>query len=81
MNSNKLQNETLEDFQTLSKKLNPMDRINILIENKAYNALSEHEKTAFEDKHLFNAEPIQERAEELKALLNSWNHQPVQAEN
>lgn len=63
-------NETLEDFQTLAKKLNPMDRIDILVENKAYNALNEHEKQEFEDKHLFNAEPIQERAEELKALVD-----------
>lgn len=73
-------NETLEDFQILSKKLNPMERIDILVENKAYLALNEAQKQEFEDNHLFNAEPIQERAEELKALVNSWNHQPVQAE-
>lgn len=73
-------NETLEDFQTLSKKLNPIDRIDLLVENKAYLALNEAQKQEFEDNHLFNAEPIQERAEELKALVNSWNHQPVQAE-
>lgn len=63
-------NETLEDFQTLSKKLNPMDRIDLLVENKAYLALNEVQKQAFEDKHLFNVEPIQERAEELKALVD-----------
>lgn len=73
-------NESLEDFKILSQKLLPMERIDILVENKAYNALNEHEKQEFEDKHLFNAEPIQERAEELKALVNTLNHQPVQAE-
>ncbi|MCD8477808.1 MAG: hypothetical protein LRY68_07860 [Sulfurospirillum sp.] len=63
-------NESLEDFKILSQKLLPMERIDILVENKAYNALNEYEKQAFEDKHLFNVEPIQERAEELKALVD-----------
>lgn len=71
-------NETLEDFQTLSKKLNPMDKIDLLVENKAYLALNEAQKQEFEDKHLFNVEPIQKRAEELKAFANSWTHQPKQ---
>lgn len=71
-------NETLEDFQTLSKKLNPMDKIDLLVENKAYLTLNEAQKQEFEDKHLFNIEPIQERAEELKAVANSWMHQPKQ---
>lgn len=69
-------NDTLEDFQTLAKKLPAMDKIDVLVENKAYLALNEAQKQEFEDKHLFNAEPIQERAEELKALVNSWNHEP-----
>lgn len=70
-------NETLEDFQTLSKKLNPMDKIDLLVENKAYLALNEAQKQEFEDKHLFNAqEPIQERAEEMKAILEVVQKSP-----
>lgn len=74
-------NETLEDFQTLSKKLNTMDKIDLLVENKAYLALNEAQKQEFEDKHLFNVELIQERAEELKTLANQWNHQPTKVQS
>lgn len=61
-------NETLEDFKTLSKDLEQSDRIEFLVENKEYKAMSEEQKRKVEDSHIFNPEPILQRAEELQNI-------------
>jgi len=61
-------NETLEDFKNLSKDLEQSDRIEFLVENKEYKAMSEEQKRKVEDSHIFNPEPILQRAEELQNI-------------
>jgi len=61
-------NETLEDFKTLSKDLEQSDRIEFLVENKEYKAMSEEQKRKVEDSYIFNPEPILQRAEELQNI-------------
>ncbi len=62
-------NETIEDFKTLSKDLDQSDRIDILVKNKEYQQLPEAEKRKVEDNHIFNPEPILQRAEELSNMV------------
>jgi hypothetical protein len=64
-------NETIEDFKTLSKDLEPADKIDLLVKNKEYQQLSEEEKTKIEDTHIFRHEPILQRAEELQNITEA----------
>lgn len=61
-------NETLKDFETLSKDLSAVDKIDVLAANKEYLSMKPDEQTKFEDLHIFKYEPIQERQEEIKAI-------------
>ncbi|MBS4069091.1 MAG: hypothetical protein KGZ62_10870 [Sulfurimonas sp.] len=62
-------NETIEDFKTLSRDLDQSDRIDILIKNKEYQRMPEEQKRKVEDSHIFNHEPILQRAQELQDIL------------
>ena len=62
-------NETIEDFKNLASEIEPTDKIDILIENKAYQNMSETEKQEFENKELYKQEPIAERANEVKNIV------------
>lgn len=62
-------NETLQDFETLSKDMSQADRIDVLVKNKEYQQLPESEKQKVEDKYIFNPEPIIQRAEELQNIV------------
>jgi hypothetical protein len=62
-------NETLQDFETLSKDMSQADRIDVLVKNKEYQNLPESEKQKVEDKYIFNPEPILQRAEELQNIV------------
>ncbi|MDD3856372.1 MAG: hypothetical protein PHI21_11890 [Sulfurimonas sp.] len=62
-------NETIEDFKTLSKSIDQSDRIDILIKNKEYQRMPEEQKRKVEDNHIFNPEPILQRAEELNNMV------------
>lgn len=71
-------NETLEDFVTLSKDLSQTDRIDILVENKEYQGLSEDAKLQVEDQLIFNPklekrqqqniEELQDKSKELETI-------------
>ncbi len=60
-------NESLEDFKLLTKDINAVDKIDILLENKEYLNASNEEKLKIEEKHLYQ-EPLQERAAEVKEI-------------
>lgn len=62
-------NETIEDFKTLSKSLDQSDRIDLLVKNKEYKGMDEEQKRKVEDNHIFNPEPILQRAEELNNMV------------
>lgn len=62
-------NETLKDFEVLSKDMPQADRIDVLVKNTEYKNLSESEKQKVEDRHIFNPEPILQRAEELQNIV------------
>jgi hypothetical protein len=64
-------NETIEDFKTLSKSIDQSDRIDILIKNKEYQRMPEEQKRKVEDSHIFNPEPILQRAQELARYTRS----------
>jgi hypothetical protein len=64
-------NETLEDFKTISRNLEPSDRIDVLVKNKEYQQLSEEEKNKVEEQHIFKHEPIMQRAEELQNITEA----------
>lgn len=70
MNASK--NETLEDFEKLTAKMDQVDKIDVLIENKAYLAMNEDEKQEFEDKHIFsqNSNAITQAVAETVNLSN-----------
>jgi len=59
-------NETIEDFKTLSKGVDAVASIDLLIENKEYLKMDDVQKQAIEDELIFKKEPLQERADELK---------------
>lgn len=61
-------NTTIKDFETLSKDLSAVDKIDVLAANKEYLSMSPDEQVKFEDLHIFKYEPIQERLEEIKAI-------------
>ena len=61
-------NETLEDFETLTKDMNRVDAIDLLVENKEYLKLEPQAQKEFEDTHIFSKEPLQERATEIQAM-------------
>lgn len=61
-------NETIEDFKTLSKSLDQSDRIDLLVKNKEYQGMDEEQKRKVEDNHIFNPEPILQRAAELQNI-------------
>ena len=69
-------NETLEDFKLLTKDINAVDKIDILLENKEYLNASNEEKLKIEDKYLYQ-EPLQERAAEVKEIANEVKKEPV----
>ena len=69
-------NETLEDFVTLSKSIPAVEAIGILIENKEYLGLNEAQKLEFENQHLYNMEPLQERAVEAKEIAKELDKKP-----
>ena len=62
-------NETIEDFKTLSKSIDQSDRIDLLVKNKEYQGMDEEQKRKVEDNHIFNPEPILQRAEELNNMV------------
>ena len=61
-------NETLEDFKTLTKNMSAVDKIDILIENKEYQKLSQDEQIKVENDLL--KEPLETRAEIAKQLVD-----------
>ena len=61
-------NETLEDFKILTKNMDKVEAIDILIENKEYLKLDTQAKKEFEDTHIFSKEPLQERAAEIQKI-------------
>jgi len=62
-------NQSIEDFKALTKGMNAVDKIDILLENKAYKAMSETQKLAFEDKVLLEKKDnIHEKAQEVKEI-------------
>ena len=62
------QNETIEDFKTLAKGMSATAAIDLLVENKEYLKMDSKQQKEIEDKTIFKQEPIQERAEEIKAI-------------
>jgi hypothetical protein len=73
-------NETLRDFEILSKDSNPMDKIDILAKNKEYLNLSPEQQIKFEDAHIFRFEPLSQRAEELTYIHKVLSNSQVQKE-
>lgn len=69
-------NETLEDFKTLTQDVHSVDKIDFLIENKEYLAMSETEKLDIENKLLYQQEPVKERAAEVKEIAQVINTEP-----
>ena len=69
-------NETLEDFKHLTKDINAVDKIDILLENKAYLNANDEEKLKIEEKYLYQ-EPLQERAKEVKEIAKEVKKEPV----
>ncbi len=69
-------NETLEDFKIITKDIGAVDKIDFLIENKEYLAMSESQKLETENRLLHEQEPIQERAKELKELVKIIDNAP-----
>jgi len=63
-------NETLEDFKLITKDINAVDKIDVLLKNTEYQKASNEEKLKIEDKYLYSQEPLQERASELKVIAN-----------
>ena len=61
-------NETLEDFKILTKNINQVEAIDILIENKEYLKLDPQAQQEFEDTYIFKKEPLQERAAEIQKI-------------
>jgi hypothetical protein len=62
-------NQSLEDFKALTKGMTAVDKIDILLENKAYKGMSETQKLAFEDKVLVEKKDnIHEKAQEIKEI-------------
>ena len=61
-------NETLEDVKILTKDMNPVDKIDILVENKDYQKLSQTEQMKIENDLL--KEPLETRAEIAKQLVD-----------
>jgi len=62
-------NQSIEDFKALTKGMNAVDKIDILLENKAYQGMSETQKLAFEDKVLVEKkDTIHEKAQEVKEI-------------
>jgi hypothetical protein len=69
-------NETLEDFKTLSKGINPIDSIDLLIKNQEYLKLDMKEQQDFENKYLFTKEPPLERAKEAQEISKVIEKKP-----
>ncbi len=61
-------NETLEDFKILTKNMDKVEAIDILIENKEYLKLDTQAQKELEDTHIFSKEPLQERAAEIQKI-------------
>ena len=61
-------NETLEHFKTLTKNMNRVDAIDLLVENKEYLKLDSQAQQEFEDTYIFKKEPLQERAAEIQKI-------------
>jgi len=70
-------NETLEDFKLLTKDINAVDKIDFLLENKAYLNANDEEKLKIEDKYLYTQEPLQERAKEVQEIAKEVQKEPV----
>jgi hypothetical protein len=66
-------NETLKDFETLSSKLDPVQKIDILTENKEYQSLSEEEKLNVEDKLVFNSNDEHTLSEDMEVKKETNN--------
>jgi len=71
-------NETLEDFKIISKGIDKVEAIDLLLKNKEYQVLSDSKKQEFEDKYIFTQEPIKERAKEAKAISKELKQEVVQ---
>lgn len=71
-------NTTIKDFETLSKDLNAVDKIDVLAANKEYLSMSPEEQTKFEDLHIFKYEPIQERLAEIQAIHKKMEEPKVE---
>lgn len=63
-------NTTIKDFETLSKDLSAVDKIDVLAANKEYLSMSPDEQVKFEDLHIFKYEPILQRAEEIQDIAD-----------
>jgi len=61
-------NETLEDFKTLTKEMNAVDKIDILVENKEYQKLPFEKQMKVENDLL--KEPLETRSEIAKQLID-----------
>lgn len=68
-------NETIKDFETLSKDLNAVDKIDVLAVNKEYLSMKPDEQVKFEDLHIFKYEPLQERLAEIQAIHKNIQEQ------
>ena len=62
-------NETLQDYDVLMRvEYNLDNRYELLLKNQEYQKMDEASKIKTEEKYLFRAEPIQQRAEELQNI-------------
>lgn len=74
-------NETLKDFEVLSKDLSAVDKIDVLAANKEYLSMKPEEQTKFEDLHIFKCEPLQERLAEIQAIYKNMEEPKVETIN
>ena len=77
-----IKNETLEDFKVLTKNMDAVAKVDLLVENKEYQKLNESEKLKVEDQLLFSkeqtldktferaSETMNEKAIETKAIAD-----------
>lgn len=71
-------NTTIKDFETLSKDLSAVDKIDVLAANKEYLSMSPEEQTKFEDLHIFKYEPLKERLAEIQAIQKELKEPKVE---
>jgi hypothetical protein len=69
-------NETLEDYQIISKDAKDMDKVDLLLANAYYQAAGSKTKDDIENKYLFNQEPALERAIEAKEISKVISKEP-----